>query len=995
MKFGIIILFTIFYLPTDLYSQQKKFNINFLGVSNGLTSGNVRKIAQDQYGFLWIATQDGLFRYDSKNFLSYNTQSPIYRRIEAPDIRDLQIDSTRNLIWLSSSYGGINGIDLLTGKVVKNIPQSLYQQLQNNLIKTFCISNDIALLGCENGLFKLGLFDSSLTVISLPGLPASVNKYIDLIQKIDSSKFMIFCRDKGIFIFDLPSNKVLQFIPLMRSKTLKTPLQFYNCTTNNKNLFCITTSSGPVFLFWKQNEIFFDSTNFFFSKIKLLNAFARRAIFDQEGNLWIATNKGLFKSEASGFFLVQNNDERNFDNNWLTSIYSLCVDAENNLWLGCQNGLASLNNTFPAFISHSYSYSNQTGISHSYHLLPLNDSIVYSTAEDGLYKINSKTNTITCIEKGRTYDFIFIDPFGHLFASNSDGLYIIKNDRKISVPTYYPEFTEYFKNRINSVTKLNDSCLVMGTENLNGILIWNYISKKVTNIHTRSKDLHLFEDIINYVYSFDRNKILILSDASLSLLNYNKKSIKKIPLKTQKKDDYFNIFFDVCKLRDTLFIACYGQGVVKINKNFQVVGLISTANGLNNNGVYKLLPWKDSVLFITTNNGLTSYNSSNGAIKHFFKDDGLHDNAFEETSGTIYEDHIYAGGTNGFSVIFPERIKLNNKPPLVYTSSVTVEKSDNIVKDTFNIFLNAIQIPNDALHVVITFPTISYKNRHRITFQYRITELHNQWIFNGTQNNISPIGLSPGAYHLQVQAFNEDGVPSEIKELTLIFLPKWYQTWWFKVLTILAAAAIFYGLYRFRINHLKKEEKIRIQVASDLHDELGSTLNSVKVFTNLALMEKENKSHLEKIKEATQSAISGVKDIIWVLDDKRDTLDHLLVRINQFARPICEANGISYNQQSGGNENYKLGKEEKRNLYMIIKESINNSIKYAECSVIELLIKNNGGKLSISISDDGKGFDKNETTSGYGLRNMKHRAGEIGYHAEINSSPGNGTLIYL
>jgi signal transduction histidine kinase len=80
---------------------------------------------------------------------------------------------------------------------------------------------------------------------------------------------------------------------------------------------------------------------------------------------------------------------------------------------------------------------------------------------------------------------------------------------------------------------------------------------------------------------------------------------------------------------------------------------------------------------------------------------------------------------------------------------------------------------------------------------------------------------------------------------------------------------------------------------------------------------------------------------------------------------------------------------------MIIKESINNSIKYAECSVIELLIKNNGGKLSISISDDGKGFDKNETTSGYGLRNMKHRAGEIGYHAEINSSPGNGTLIYL
>ena len=185
-------------------------------------------------------------------------------------------------------------------------------------------------------------------------------------------------------------------------------------------------------------------------------------------------------------------------------------------------------------------------------------------------------------------------------------------------------------------------------------------------------------------------------------------------------------------------------------------------------------------------------------------------------------------------------------------------------------------------------------------------------------------------------------------------------------------------------------------MAGDLHDELGSTLNSVKIFTSLALMEKDNKSHLEKIKEATQYAIASVKDIIWVLDDKRDTLDHLLSRISQFAKPLCEAAGISYKQQADENlENYKLGKEEKRNLYMIIKESINNSIKYSDCSLIELLMKNKGGKLNISISDNGKGFDRNEISSGYGLKNILRRSAEIGYHAEINSSPGNGTLIYL
>ena len=132
-----------------------------------------------------------------------------------------------------------------------------------------------------------------------------------------------------------------------------------------------------------------------------------------------------------------------------------------------------------------------------------------------------------------------------------------------------------------------------------------------------------------------------------------------------------------------------------------------------------------------------------------------------------------------------------------------------------------------------------------------------------------------------------------------------------------------------------------------------------------------------------------------MLDDKKDSLNHLLNRINQFAKPVCDAAGIAFTQQSGGNENHKLGKEEKRNLYMIIKESINNSIKYSECSVIEVLIKNKAGKLTVSISDNGKGFDKNQVASGYGLKNIMRRSEEIGYRAAINSSPGNGTLIYL
>ena len=195
---------------------------------------------------------------------------------------------------------------------------------------------------------------------------------------------------------------------------------------------------------------------------------------------------------------------------------------------------------------------------------------------------------------------------------------------------------------------------------------------------------------------------------------------------------------------------------------------------------------------------------------------------------------------------------------------------------------------------------------------------------------------------------------------------------------------------------MKKEEKIRNQLASDLHDDLGSTLNSVKVYSDLAMMEKENPNHLLKIKEGTKDAIAGVRDLIWVLDDKRDTIQDLFSRISQFAAPLCEANHIEFIQKIDDSlYHHELGKEEKRNIYMILKESVNNSIKYAGCQTIELKVSAEGKKLHFSIRDDGKGFDKEKTKEGNGLKNIANRAKEISYKSSITSSAGNGTTIML
>ncbi|MBK6828608.1 MAG: hypothetical protein IPG86_17920 [Chitinophagaceae bacterium] len=325
--------------------------------------------------------------------------------------------------------------------------------------------------------------------------------------------------------------------------------------------------------------------------------------------------------------------------------------------------------------------------------------------------------------------------------------------------------------------------------------------------------------------------------------------------------------------------------------------------------------------------------------------------------------------------------------------NLKTSKTDSTFTD---IEADKLSLPSNIIQTNIFFGANDYQNIHKIKFKYRILGFNSEWINTNTQNFITLIGLSPGTYHLQVQAFNEDGVGSEIKELTLVFLPKWYQTWWFKSLIALALIAIAYGLYRMRINQLRKEEKIRNQLASDLHDDLGSTLNSIKVHSNLAQMEKENSNHLVMVKQGAQDAINGVRDIIWVLDDKKDQLGDTFTRVGQFAEPLCLASKIQYKAVlEDETQSFKLGKEEKRNLYMIFKESINNSLKYAGSSQITLHASRPDKKLRIEIIDNGKGFDLAATGNGYGLRNIMNRAKTVGYAAEIISSPGAGTRILL
>jgi signal transduction histidine kinase len=209
-------------------------------------------------------------------------------------------------------------------------------------------------------------------------------------------------------------------------------------------------------------------------------------------------------------------------------------------------------------------------------------------------------------------------------------------------------------------------------------------------------------------------------------------------------------------------------------------------------------------------------------------------------------------------------------------------------------------------------------------------------------------------------------------------------------------AFFFYGLYRYRIMQFREQQKLRREIANDLHDDLGSTLTTVKVLAEIARRSPEKDEHLDQIENTLIIASAGLKDLIWVLDDARDSLKDFMERVKNFILPIATAKGICINMTiEEALYDHTLTKSEKRNLLMIVKETVNNSIKYADCRFIHLQVGSSEKKCTIRIVDDGKGFDPGIVSDGNGLKNIRYRARQIQYSVSISSSLGQGTTIEL
>ncbi|MFV0605259.1 MAG: tetratricopeptide repeat protein [Niabella sp.] len=196
---------------------------------------------------------------------------------------------------------------------------------------------------------------------------------------------------------------------------------------------------------------------------------------------------------------------------------------------------------------------------------------------------------------------------------------------------------------------------------------------------------------------------------------------------------------------------------------------------------------------------------------------------------------------------------------------------------------------------------------------------------------------------------------------------------------------------------LQRELEIRSQIASDLHDDMGSSLSSIHIFSEL-LRKQDSKSEelLSKIEENAKDTLEALDDIIWLVKPSNDKFSNLSMHISQYAVPLFEGKDIDFEIDFADSiSEVPLPMETRRNIFLIIKESVNNLVKYSQCKEALIRAEHDGENIIFTIKDNGKGFDPEMITNRNGLKNLKNRAKQINADLKINSTIGKGTTITL
>ena len=470
------------------------------------------------------------------------------------------------------------------------------------------------------------------------------------------------------------------------------------------------------------------------------------------------------------------------------------------------------------------------------------------------------------------------------------------------------------------------------------------------------------------------------------------------------------------------------------------------AQGLYNNGVFQILEDGRGNLWISCFRGLYSVSKwqlndfAEGKIRAitsmaYGKADGMLSsdcNGGRQPSGVKTSDgRLWFTTLKGVAVLNPNSVAINSLPPPVRIEEVEI---DNIVADGSQ----EICVQPGQANLEIRYTALSFLKPEQIRFRYKLIGQGDEWIEAGARRTVNYSYLPPGNYTFQVLAANSDGVwNNEGAQLRVVVLPAFYQTWWFRLLALLAIAGVIGLVFKQRLDQahrarqaqedfsrrlINSQEQERKRIAAELHDGLGQNLLIIKNHALLGLAERADpaatEENLTTISEMTSQVLDEARQIAYNLRPYQIDRFGLTKAIQAMLNRVADASEIAFHCQVDELDGI-FPQEAEMNLYRIVQESVNNILKHSRATEAEIKITRDEHQVLLRIADNGQGIADcglriadsggrepsspidpqsaipNPQSGGFGLIGIAERARMLGGQYQLQSTPGQGTAINI
>ncbi len=448
-----------------------------------------------------------------------------------------------------------------------------------------------------------------------------------------------------------------------------------------------------------------------------------------------------------------------------------------------------------------------------------------------------------------------------------------------------------------------------------------------------------------------------------------------------------------------LWVATSG-GVVRLDEpasDRPRVTRYTTATGLTTDLTLALVEDARGRISVGTMHGVDRIDPVTGAVGHLSTADGLPSDLVQDGLRDR-RGSLWFATVSGLARLDPEDDRAI-APPIAYLMSIRAGGTVRPLAMGGARSAAAISLAASDGQLDLEFTSPSFESGLAVEYQYKLAGADRDWGPFGRSREVHYAHLAPGHYRFLVRARYPGGEVSAPASVVVDVRPPLWRRPWFIALVAALLALLGWRLYRWRVQHLIAVERVRTRIATDLHDDLGASLSRISILAEVAARGAGGRPVGEVVDDIGKSArelVDVASDIVWSTDPARDDLAQVLVRLRGFAGDVLESRGITWALHAPADpDRIRLDPDQRRHLYLMCKEAINNVARHAGAQRVEIQVRRRGGELEVVVEDDGRGLDPAATPNGNGLRNMRARAAAARGSLVIESPPGGGTRVTL